>query len=245
MHHYWYLAPFFQFAGNAILCTKHRAATLASSEGEEKMDEHDIKDVKDVEEENEGEDEDEGIAAAAAQGWEKSTKEQKPVENLKPPFGCIEPGDRIRIQDFVGRQRSIEGNVEFNKEGQEKVSLKGFDYTQNRDGSMVVRDNAGNTFVVAADNTLTVVRAGGQVETYKPTEIMYKDGGSIAYQYPKEAGFNIVRKHRGSGRDTDTGVEITTNSSSFSTTVVPGRAATYSYTPVLQKIQWNTDKKVG
>jgi hypothetical protein len=207
------------------------------------MDEFDTEEeVRDLDEETEGEGEgdDDGVAAAAAEGWEKEQGNK-----LEPKKIPLDGQDNVNLGDLLRRTMTIEGKVEFNKEGQEKVSLKGFDYTQNTDGSMVVRDRAGNTFVVAADNTLTVIRANGRVETYKPTQVNYKDGGSVGYSYGEEAGFNLVRKHRGFGRHVDTGVEISANGSQFSTTVQPGRDATYSYTPAPQKVLTQIIKKAA
>lgn len=128
----------------------------------------------------------------------------------------------------IGR-RDIVGHLEFSKIGQQKVTMKdGFSFTQNTDGSIVSTSN-GSTFVVSPDNTLTVIRANGEVANYKPQVGYFKDGGSISYSYPQEAGFNLVRKHRGLGNAPDTGVEISAGSAQFSTTVRPGVAATFSY----------------
>lgn len=209
--------------------------------------EEDIDICEDTEGEEDG-DAENGIANAAADGWNKIGDKKEQAQLLeKPPF-CPGPLDRMegRLQNLLERVGTVSGEVQFSKAGQEKVELKnGFNYTQNTDGSMVVRDTAGNQFIVAADNTLTVVRPGGQVETYQPRESRYKDGGSIGYGYPEEAGFHLVRKHRGIGRNPDTGVEITTPTGSLSTVSQPGRVATFSYEPTAQKQRIDNLKKVA
>lgn len=208
-------------------------------------EEEDIDISEDAEGEENGDAED-GIANAAADGWEKFGDKKVPIQE-KPPF-CPGPLDHMEdgILNRLARIGTQNGEVQFSKTGQERVELKnGFNYTQNTDGSMVVRDTAGNQFIVAADNTLTVVRPGGQVETYKPQEARYKDGGSIGYGYPEEAGFHLVRKHRGVGRNPDTGVEISTPSGSLSTVSQPGRAATFTYEPTVQKRIIDNLKKVA
>ena len=217
------------------------------------MSQPDYENIKDAIAEDEKDDEGDGydaMADAAAQAVDEIPKlkklpggvlnEQENNAVNKPPGDCLPSIENLLRQRFV----PTEGNVEFSKIGQEKVSLKnGFEYTQNNDGSMVVKDTTGNTFIVAADNTLTVVRPGGQVETYKPQISQYKDGGSIGYGYPEEAGFHMVRKARGFGRERDTGVEIQAGSSSLTTVSQPGRPATYSYADIGKRIR--SEKTAG
>lgn len=200
--------------------------------------ERDEEDV-DICDDSEGEAEseaDDAIGAAAAESWKKIGDESRLPLN-KPPYDCTGGSDRMEnnLRDLRSLMLTQTGEVQFTKLEQQKVELKnGFSYTQNTDGSMVVRDASGSTFVVAADNTLTVVRPNGQVETYRPTEMRYKDGGSIEYSYGPDAGFNLLRKHRGGRTSADTGVEIRTSDASFSTVVRPGRAATYEYQPEIR-----------
>lgn len=208
-------------------------------------EEEDI-DICDDPDTEEGEGADDGIGNAAAEGWNKIGEKKPPVLE-KPPY-CPGPDAHLenRLHDLLLRSGTQSGEVQFTKAGQERVELNnGFNYTQNTDGSMVVRDTAGNTFVVAADNTLTVVRAGGQVETYKPQLSHYKDGGSVGYGYPAEAGFHMVRKNRGFGREADTGVEINVGNATLSTVVQRGRAATYEYQPAQKDYKSDAIKKVA
>lgn len=137
----------------------------------------------------------------------------------------------------------IEGPVEFSKEGQKKVEIKEdviglpklfFQYLENRDGSIVTVAN-GITFIVAKDNTLTVLRANGNVETYRPHERSLDDGGSTQFQYGKNAGFELVRKHRYAesesdrNQEFDTGVEINVGNIQLQTRLIPEHNASFVY----------------
>src|SRR5262249_34515721 len=129
-------------------------------------------------------------------------------KQASPEAGKQEELEEIKKAFKHPKKNDVPGYVEFNKDDQVEVNLKDFKFKQNPDGSMTF-NSQGDQFIVAADNTLTIVRQNGKVETHKPEVRNNLVDGSTSLLY-RDAGLWVDRKHDPTGKkgDYDTGVTV-------------------------------------